>query len=76
LETEPGQELQVDYGEGAPVRDPRTGKYRKPRLFVMTLGNSRHTFRKIAWNSTEISCRLHEEAFRVLRRRDAHGSPR
>jgi transposase len=36
FETEPGQEAQVDYGEGAPVRDPRTGKYRKPRLFAMT----------------------------------------
>ena len=26
FETEPGQELQVDYGEGALTRDPRTGK--------------------------------------------------
>lgn len=64
FETEPGQEAQVDYGEGAPARDPRTGKYRKPRLFVMTLGNSRHAFRKVVWrSSTEIWCRLHEEAF-------------
>ena len=46
------------------ARDPRTGKYRKPRLFVMTLGNSRHAFRKVVWkSSTEIWCRLHEEAF-------------
>jgi transposase len=64
FETEPGAEAQVDYGEGAPARDPRTGKYRKPRLFVMTLGNSRHAFRKVVWkSSTEIWCRLHEEAF-------------
>ena len=64
FETEPGQEAQVDYGEGAPARDPRTGKYRKPRLFVMTLSNSRHAFRKVVWkSSTEIWCRLHEEAF-------------
>jgi transposase len=64
FETEPGQEAQVDYGEGALARDPRTGKYRKPRLFVMTLGNSRHAFRKVVWkSSTEIWCRLHEEAF-------------
>ena len=64
FETEPGQEAQVDYGEGAPARDPRTGKYRKPRLFVMTLGNSRHAFRKVVWkSSTEIWCKLHEEAF-------------
>jgi transposase len=64
FETEPGQEAQVDYGEGAVARDPRTGKYRKPRLFVMTLGNSRHAFRKVVWkSSTEVWCRLHEEAF-------------
>jgi DNA replication protein DnaC len=64
FETEPGQEAQVDYGEGALTRDPRTGKYRRPRLFVMTLGSSRHAFRKTVWNSsTEVWCRLHEEAF-------------
>ena len=64
FETAPGVEAQVDYGEGARARDPRTGKYRKPRLFVMTLGNSRHAFRKVVWNSsTETWCRLHEEAF-------------
>ncbi len=64
FETDPGQESQVDYGEGAPTRDLRTGKYRKPRLFVMTLGNSRHAFRKVVWkSSTETWCRLHEEAF-------------
>lgn len=64
FETEPGQEAQVDYGEGALTRDPRTGKYRRPRLFVMTLGNSRHAFRKTVWKSSaEIWCRLHEEAF-------------
>ena len=34
FETEPGQEMQVDYGEGALARDPRTGKYRRPRLFA------------------------------------------
>jgi len=64
FETEPGQEAQVDYGEGALTRDPRTGKYRRPRLFVMTLSNSRHAFRKSVWkSSTEIWCKLHEEAF-------------
>jgi hypothetical protein len=33
-----GQEGQVDYGEGPMVRDPVTGKYRRVRLFVLTLG--------------------------------------
>jgi hypothetical protein len=34
--TEPGEEAQVDYGEGPMVRAPATGKYRRTRLFVMT----------------------------------------
>jgi len=29
FETEPGQEAQVDYGEGALTRHPQTGKYRR-----------------------------------------------
>jgi|SRR5579875_776869 len=64
FETEPGQEAQVDYGEGALTRHPRTGKYRRPRLFVLKLSNSRRAFRKVVWNSsTEVWCKLHEEAF-------------
>jgi transposase len=64
FETEIGAEQQVDYGEGAPTRHPRTGKYRKPRLFIMTLGFSRHRFCKVVWNSSsQIWCELHEAAF-------------
>ena len=64
FETDPGEEMQVDYGEGALTRDPRTGKYRRPRLFVLTLGNSRHAFRKTIWkSSSQAWCELHEEAF-------------
>lgn len=64
FETAPGQEAQVDYGEGALTRHPQTGKYRWPRLFVMKLSNSRRAFRKVVWNSsTEVWCKLHEEAF-------------
>ncbi len=64
FETAPGQEAQVDYGEGALTRDPRTGKYRRPRLFVMTLGASRHAYRATVWNSsTQTWCDLHEAAF-------------
>ncbi len=64
FETLAGQEAQVDYGEGALTLDPKTGKYRRPRLFIMTLGMSRHAFRKVVWRSSqEIWCRLHEEAF-------------
>ena len=40
ITTAPGEEGQVDYGEGPMVRDPDTGKYRRTRLFVLTLGYS------------------------------------
>ncbi|MDR6201380.1 hypothetical protein QF025_000100 [Paraburkholderia graminis] len=63
----PGEEAQVDYGEGAPTRDPKTGRYRRPRLFVMTLRYSRHSFRRVVWKSSqEVWARLHEEAFRYF----------
>jgi hypothetical protein len=47
FETDPGQEAQVDYGEGAFTRHPQTGKYRRPRLFVMKLSNSRRALRRV-----------------------------
>lgn len=42
-----GEESQVDYGEGAPTGDPKTGRYRKPRLFIMTLRYSRRPPRRV-----------------------------
>src|SRR5438034_260367 len=70
--TEPGEEAQVDYGSGPRVRDPQTGKYRRTRLFVLTLGNSRKSVRLLVWrSSTRIWAELHEKAFRRL-----GGSPR
>jgi len=41
IETAPGEEAQVDYGTGPMVHDPATGKHRRTRLFVFTLGFSR-----------------------------------
>ena len=38
IQTAPGEEAQVDYGEGPIVRAPATGKYRRTRLFVLSLG--------------------------------------
>src|SRR5436190_15351903 len=65
--TEPGQEGQVDYGEGPMVRDPATGKYRRTRLFVFTLGNSRKSVRLLVWRSSSRAwAELHERAFRRL----------
>jgi len=67
LEFLPGEEAQVDYGEGAPTLDPKTGRYRRPRLFVMTLRFSRHSFRRVVWKSSQqVWAQLHEEAFRYF----------
>ena len=66
LEFLPGEEAQVDYGQGA-LTLYRAGKYRRPYLFVMTLKFSGKSFRKVVWKtSQEIWARLHEEAFRAL----------
>jgi transposase len=65
--TEPGEEAQVDYGTGPLVRDPQTGKYRRTRLFVMTLGYSRKCVRLLTFrSSSRIWAELHEKAFRRL----------
>lgn len=65
--TEPGQEAQVDYGDGPMVRDPATGKYRRTRLFVLTLGYSRKSVRLLVWRSSaRVWAELHERAFRRL----------
>jgi transposase len=67
IETPPGQEAQVDYGDGPMVRDSESGKYRRTRLFVLTLGYSRKAVRLLAWrSSTRIWAELHERAFRRL----------
>ncbi len=65
--TMPGEEAQVDYGEGPMVRDPVTRKYRRTRLFVLTLGYSRKSVRLLTFTSSARRwAELHEEAFRRL----------
>ena len=67
IETPPGEEAQVDYGDGPMVRDPNTGKYRRTRLFVLTLGYSRKSVRLLTFrSSSRIWAELHEQAFRRL----------
>jgi transposase len=67
ITTVPGEEAQVDYGEGPMVRDPATGKYKRTRLFVLTLGYSRKAVRLLVWRSSvQIWAELHEQAFRRL----------
>src|ERR1700730_11946981 len=70
--TAPGEESQVDYGTGPMVRDPKTGKYRRTQLFVLTLGCSRKAVRLLSFrSSSRLWAELHETAFRRL-----GGSPR
>jgi hypothetical protein len=65
--TSPGEEAQVDYGTGPMVRDPQTSKYRRTRLFVLTLGYSRKAVRLLCFrSSSRIWAELHEKAFRRL----------
>jgi transposase len=61
----PGEEMQVDYGEGALTRVPGNDRYRKPRLFLATLRYSRRNFRCVVWRSSlQTWARLHEQAWR------------
>ena len=61
----PGEEMQVDYGEGAPTLVPGSDRYRKPRLFVATLRYSRASYRCVVWKSSQqVWAELHEQAFR------------
>ncbi len=65
--TAPGEEGQVDYGSGPMVRHPATGKYRRARLFVLTLGYSRKSARLLTFaSSVQRWAELHEESFRRL----------
>ena len=64
LEFLPGEEAQVDLGEGAHTLT-KSGKYKRPWLFVMTLKFSGKSFRKTSWKmDQETWALLHEEAFR------------
>ena len=70
--TSPGEEAQVDYGTGPMVRDDNSRKYRRTRLFVLTLGYSRKAIRLLVFHSSsQVWAELHEKAFRRL-----GGSPR
>jgi len=53
ITTAPGDECQVDYGEGPMVRDAATGKYRRTRLFTLTLGYSRKSVWLLAWRPSQ-----------------------
>ena len=63
IEVEPGQELQVDFGQGAWVLD--NGRRRRPHLFRAVLGHSRKGYSEVVWRqTTESFIRCLENAFR------------
>lgn len=67
ITTAPGDEAQVDCGGGPMVRDAATGRYRRPRLSVLTLGYSRKAVRLLTWaSSSQAWAKLHERSFRRL----------
>jgi transposase len=68
LEFAPAEEAQVDYGEGAPTRVPGSDRYRKPRLFVMTLRYSRRCFRRVVWKSSQETWAAARTSLALLRR--------
>ena len=74
--TAPGEEAQVDYGSGPMVRDPHSGKYRRTRLFVMTLGYSRKSVRLLLWrSSSRIWLSYTRAGLSPVGRRSARSSP-
>jgi len=64
MESAPGEEMQVDFGQGAPVVDER-GKRRRPHLFRAVLSHSRKGYCEAVWRQdTETFIRCVENAFR------------
>ncbi|MBL9215986.1 MAG: transposase [Opitutaceae bacterium] len=66
METAPGAEIQVDFGQGAWVTLPN-GKKRRPHLFRAILSHSRKGYSEVVWfQNTETFLRCIENAFRHL----------
>jgi transposase len=66
VETEPGEEAQVDFGYAGPLPDPVTGKLRATWIFVMTLSWSRHQYVERVWDQsigTWLACHVHAFEF-------------
>jgi hypothetical protein len=67
METGPGEEGQVDFGSGAPVRSA-DGKVRRPWMFRIVLSYSRKAYSEAVWRqSSEAFIACLENAFRHFR---------
>jgi transposase len=63
MECAPGEEMQVDFGQGAWIQ--ADGKRRRPHLFRAVLGHSRKGYSEVVWRQdTETFIRCCENAFR------------
>lgn len=66
VETPPGYEAQVDFGEVGRFLDPATGAMRKTYVFVMTLSFSRHLYAELVFDQkalTWLACHTRAFAF-------------
>jgi len=67
VETQPGEEAQVDFGYAGRMIDPQSGTLRKAWAFVMLLAWSRHQYVEFVWDqkvATFLNC--HRHAFEFL----------
>ena len=65
MEVAPGEEAQVDFGQGAWVIE--NGKRRRPHLFRIVLSHSRKAYSEVVWRqTTESFIRCLENAFRYF----------
>jgi len=69
METAPGEEAQVDFGQGALVGAPDKKKARRrPHLFRIVLSHSRKAYSEVVWKqSTDEFIRCLENAFHAFR---------
>ena len=66
LETEPGEEAQVDFGSGAMIVDS-AGQQRRPWIFRIVLSHSRKAYSEAVWRqTTESFIQCLENAFHYL----------
>lgn len=65
IHTAPGEEAQVDFGQGAPTK--KNGRYLRPWLFKIVLSYSRHSYEEVVWSQdVETFIRCHERAFQAF----------
>ncbi len=67
LQFEPGEQAQVDFGNGPKLVVPGSDKLRQTYIFVMTLSHSRHLYAELVWDQKiETWLRCHQNAFRFF----------